>query len=39
MFLRNKPISTYNFILRKGKETIEFTPTIQITKNRKLHIR
>jgi len=39
MFIRNKPISTYNFILRKGHESIEFTPTIQITKNRKLHVR
>lgn len=39
MFLRNKPISTYNFILRKGSAAIEFTPTIQITKQRKLHVR
>ena len=36
MFLRNKPISTYNFILRKGSAAIEFTPTIQITKQRKV---
>jgi hypothetical protein len=39
MFLRNKPISSYNFILRKGSEKIEFTPTIQITNKRKLHVR
>jgi hypothetical protein len=39
IFLRNKPISSYNMILRKGSEKIEFTPTIQITSKRKLHVR
>ena len=39
LFLRNSPISTYNFLLRKGDESVQFTPTIQVSKTRQLHVR
>ena len=39
LFLRNTPIATYNFLLRKGNEDVLFTPTIQVTKTRQLHVR
>ena len=39
LFLRNSPISTYNFLVRKGDESVQFTPTIQISKTRQLHVR
>ena len=38
LFLRNSPISR-NFLVRKGDESVQFTPTIQISKTRQLHVR